>query len=287
MSSLYPADNPLWALGAKHMEQDKSKIIIDHYNEEVEKFGLSHRSTMDDDIVRDKELEMVLQTLKYLKINNGVNKILDLGCGNGYALGFLSSALKGVSYYGLDYTPEMVELCKKRGISNCVFMQGDARKLPFEDNDLDFIYTERCLINILDAEEQLKAIDEIYRVLKPGGHYLMIECFTDGLENNNKARIECGMEELSARFHNLYFDKSTFRNHIDGKLTLLPETIKMNDGYIFYQNFLSSHYFVARVLHPLVSKGQQIKNTEFVKFFSFLEPRGNYSQIQGLLLKKE
>lgn len=270
------------------MQKDKSKIIIDHYNEEVEKFGLSRRSTMDDDIVRDRELEMILQTLKYLKAeNNTIDKILDLGCGNGYALGFLAPIFQDTHYYGLDYTPEMVELCKKRNINNCEFFQGDARKLPFEDDTFDFIYTERCLINILDTEEQLKSIDEIYRVLKPGGHYLMIECFTDGLESNNKARKECGLDELSVRFHNLYFDKELLRKHITRKLTLLPEVIKMSEHYTFYQNFLSSHYFVARVIHPLVSKGQQIKNTEFVKFFSFLEPQGNYSQIQGVLLKKE
>ena len=44
---------------------------------------------------------------------------------------------------------------------------------------------------------------EIARILKPGGHYLMIECFNDGLANNNRAREELGAKrrELLPKLH--------------------------------------------------------------------------------------
>jgi hypothetical protein len=57
-------------------------------------------------------------------------------------------------------------------------------------------------------------------------------------------------------------------------------------GYSFRTNFLSSHYFVSRVLYPAVLKGDLVRNSEFTKFFSFLPPAGNYSAIQAHLLKK-
>jgi hypothetical protein len=40
------------------------------------------------------------------------------------------------------------------------------------------------------------------------------------------------------------------------------------------------------VLHPLLTKGEWIRNTEFVSFFSFLPPIGNYAPVQSLVFKK-
>ena len=54
----------------------------------------------------------------------------------------------------------------------------------------------------------------IARVLKSGGDYLMIECFTDGLANNNKARADCGLPPIPEAHHNKYFDKDSLFNAI-------------------------------------------------------------------------
>lgn len=117
----------------------------------------------------------------------------------------------------------------------------------------------------------------------------MIECFTDGLLNNNKARKECGLSELKEAYHNKYFDKDLFLQAISKIFTVVEpaQFSRKENGYVFHHNFLSSHYFIARVLHPLVTKGESVKNTEFVKFFSSLPPVGNYSPIQAYILKKQ
>ena len=57
-------------------------------------------------------------------------------------------------------------------------------------------------------------------------------------------------------------------------------------GDLLRSNFLSSHYFVARILHPLITRGEWVKNTEFVKFFSFLPPIGNYAPVQAYIFEK-
>ena len=41
----------------------------------------------------------------------------------------------------------------------------------------------------------------------------------------------------------------------------------------------------ARALHPLVTRGAQVRNTEFVKFFSHLPPYGEYAPLQIYLLR--
>ena len=251
--------------------------VMNHYREEAMKFGDSSKSTMDDEIIRKKEGDFILSFLGFKSPSSG--KVLDLGCGNGYCLEEATKKYIHNQYWGLDLNPDLLDIAKNRNLSSCKFVKSDARQLPFEDNLFDIIYTERCLINILDWDGQKKALKEIHRVIKPESYFLMIECFTDGLMNNNKARQECGLPPLKERFHNKYFNKEDFFKEIEGMFSL-------EELDNFQYNFLSSHYFISRVLHPLVTKGNQTKNTEFVKFFSFLPPIGNYSPLQGYIFKK-
>lgn len=251
----------------------KKDIIKNHYRKEAEKWGDSAYSTMEDAIIRQKETELILNFFETHK--KKTLKIADIGCGNGYTLDVLSKKIPECEYWGIDITKELLDIAKNRKIANCQFIEESVTSLTFNDNFFDAIYTQRCLINISNWGEQKKALNEIYRVLKPGGYYLMIECFTDGLENYNKARIECGLTEIKETEFNKYFDKELYLHAIKGKFSVIE-----------FSNFLSSHYFIARVLHALITKGEQIKNTEFVKFFSFLPPIGNYSPIQAYILQK-
>ena len=265
------------------MLTEKDAIVRDHYKGVAAKHGASAQSTMEDEVVRAKEIEQIVSFLDWAAGGEKGVDVLDLGCGNGYALSVLAESRPANRYKGLDASDELLEIANARQLPNCNFAKSDARSIELGDASMDVVYTERCLINILDWEGQLEALHEIHRVLRPGGHYLMIECFTDGLDNNNKAREECGLEKLKEAYHNLYFEKEQFL----GSTGKLFSVVRPPEGSQTLQtNFLSSHYFVARVLHPLVTKGTAVKNTEFVKFFSMLPPFGNYSPIQSFILQK-
>ena len=266
-------------------------IIKSHYKKEAENYGSSSDATTGDIVVREKEIQQLFNFIKIFSDQAGTDKpmlkILDIGCGNGYTLSKISEFFPENQYWGLEFTEELYKIAKNRNLPDCEIINGDVRSMPFDDSFFDLIYTERCLINILDWEQQKLAISEIHRILKNNGHYFMIEAFTDGLESNNKARTECGLEPLAARYHNRYFDKKLFFSAIQNLFDIIdPEKFNDSVSENIQTNFLSSHYFIARVLHPLVTKGKQIKNTEFVKFFSFLPPIGNYSPVQAVLLKK-
>jgi len=57
---------------------------------------------------------------------------------------------------------------------DCVALQGDAENLAFADNSFDIIYSNGVLHHTLDTQ---RAIDEVYRVLKPGGRVvIMLYC---------------------------------------------------------------------------------------------------------------
>jgi ubiquinone/menaquinone biosynthesis C-methylase UbiE len=263
--------------------------ILEHYRSQAEKHGASPASTMEDEVIRAKELEILSTFFSAVVEHEGGERraALEVGCGNGYTLSQLSAAFPGLDFSGLDFSPELLAIARQRLEERVPLKQGDVRHLPFDDARYDVVYTERCLINVMSWGGQQQALAEIARVLKPGGLCLLIECFTDGLANNNKARTECGLEPLSAAHHNLYFEPEAFDRHVAERFEPVdPDAWAPERAAGLRRNFLSSHYFVARVLHPLVTKGPWVRNTEFVKFFSFLAPVGNYSPIQAVILRR-
>jgi ubiquinone/menaquinone biosynthesis C-methylase UbiE len=268
------------------MTTSNDELILAHYRQIAEAFGASPRSTMEDDFVREKEVEWIGAYRRLLSCrHNRPLHILDIGCGNGYTAEKLSMNTSD-HFTGLDLSEDLLNVARARNLSNCVFIGGDVRSLPFEDEIFDYVYTERCLINILDSQEQMNAIREISRVLKTSGDYLMIECFTDGLANNNKARADCGLHPIAEAHHNKYLDK----DHVFYTASDIFERVDMREfgeDSILCSNFLSSYYFTARVLYPALLHGTEVvRNSEVAKFFSFLPPMGNYSPIQAFVLRK-
>lgn len=267
------------------MAVSNDELIRSHYQKVAEAHGGSPRSTMEDDYVREKELEWILRYRESLRgSHRRPLEILDLGCGNGYTLEKVRAASADDHLSGVDFSEDLLAIACSRNLPGCSFAQGDARRLAFDEGTFDFVYTERCLINILDEEGQATALREIARVLKPGGDYLMIECFTDGLANNNKARADCHLPAIQAAYHNRYFEKDSFHQAIAECFTIVDTDAL---GFPLPWNFLSSYYFVSRVLYPsLLNGGEVVRNSEVAKFFSFLPPMGNYCPIQAFVLRK-
>ena len=95
------------------------------------------------------------------------SKVADIGCGDGIGTGKLAQA--GYLATGIDLSSTMINLAKTNssGISNVSFMQGDISSLPFQDSEMD----AALVINSLEyTGEPLTALNEIRRVIKPGGH---------------------------------------------------------------------------------------------------------------------
>ena len=267
-------------------KDDYTSIILEHYRKEAEIHGADASSTMRDEITRGREIAGVLRLIEHLGVHgNASARLLDVGCGNGYLLGVLRGKYPKMLLTGLEYTPEMVGVATERAVADCPIVQGDVRKLPFEDRSWDVVVTERCIINIMDPDQQGQALREVARVLKPGGHFICIEAFTDGLAQLNAAREELGLPPNVQPHHNIWFDKKWFLDTIAPHFSVV-DLASTRDPSLPLPNFLSSHYFISRVLYPSVTKREVLYNTHLVKFFSFLPPMGNYSPIQMYLLRK-
>jgi arsenite methyltransferase len=99
--------------------------------------------------------------------------VLDLGSGGGLDV-LLSARRVGPAgkAYGLDMTPEMLELARRNqaaaGVENAEFLQGTIENVPLPDDTADVIISN-CVINL--AADKDAVLREAFRVLAPGGRF--------------------------------------------------------------------------------------------------------------------
>ena len=105
-------------------------------------------------------------------------RVLEIAPGPGY-LAIELARLTGCRMIGLDISKTFVEIATenadKAGVNVC-FDQGDAADLPYPGDVFDFIV---CRAAFKNFSRPLAALDEMYRVLKPGGSALIIDLRKD------------------------------------------------------------------------------------------------------------
>ena len=105
------------------------------------------------------------------------SRVLDVGCGGGQHAVHMVGRRPDLRVTGLDLSPELVRrarrLAAKAGVADRVeFVQGDALKLDFRDQDFDHVY---CAGSIKHWPDQRRGLEECLRVLRPGGRFLVME----------------------------------------------------------------------------------------------------------------
>lgn len=109
-----------------------------------------------------------LQAGTYLK-NKKDLKILDIGCGTGI---MIKNFEKYGNVFGLDMHFPALEFCLKRGITNIVC--AGAINLPFKANSFDVVGIFDVLYH-KGVKDDVKAMKEIFKVLKPGGTLILTD----------------------------------------------------------------------------------------------------------------
>jgi SAM-dependent methyltransferase len=128
-------------------------------------------------------------------------EVLEVSCGHGGGDSWITRTLGPAKYTGLDLNPAGIRFCQDRHkVSGLTFIQGDAQKLPFPDNSLD------AVINIEASHcypDFPKFLQEVARVLRPGGHFLYADFrFSDLFTAWDKAIAEAPMTVKQSRVIN-------------------------------------------------------------------------------------
>jgi ubiquinone/menaquinone biosynthesis C-methylase UbiE len=150
------------------------------------------------------------------------DSLADLGCGNGEAT--VRYAAKVARCIGIERSEclrhEAERRAKESGLSNISVRAGDVLSCG-SAAEFDVIVSQRLLINLGTWEEQMGALSNIHRMLKPGGRFIMIENTNDAFVSLNNMRASVGLSPIPQHWHNRFFDYDELMEFFHGKFQLL------------------------------------------------------------------
>ena len=123
--------------------------------------------------------QLYFQTLRGLPYSNDDFRnlrILEVGCGMGEGLNFLTRLVDPACAVGLDISTAAIGRANSllaRG-DRLTYVEGDAERLPFDDGEFDLVINVESSHNYPDVEQFFR---EVARVLTPGGHFSHIDVF--------------------------------------------------------------------------------------------------------------
>ena len=166
------------------------------------------------------------------KVNfSGIHKVLDAGCGSGFVTRNLLDLFPDLNITGIDYGIDRVEdakrLAKEEG-KEATFLEASLYDLPFKDNEFDMVVS-RFVFHHLDDHQ--KAMNELYRVVKPGGQVVIID--SDGILFNfytENSELMTLVDKLHKCFSLDFFSARKLKSYMSnsGGLNLKSSLIPMH-----------------------------------------------------------
>ena len=173
---------------------------------------------------------------QYAQIKKG-DVVVDLGSGAGNDC-FIARHETGETgkVIGIDFTPAMIDKAisnaEVRGFNNVEFRQGDIESMPITANTADVIVSN-CVLNLVPNKDAV--IKDIYRVLKPGGHFsisdvVLVGALPEGLRKDAEMYAGCvsgaiQKEVYMELIHANGFEQVTIQKE---KAIIIPDDILIN-----------------------------------------------------------
>lgn len=164
--------------------------------------------------------------------------ILEIGCGNGIQCMYINSGYKPSSVTGVDLNAANIEIANREKerlkMKNLQFFVGDAQNLSqIPSNSFDLVFNIESALHYPDKSAFLK---EVYRVLKPGGQFLIADILTIRMKGKGLLKL------LDKRMIHHYWDHNIYeKEFINSRLVVTHSediTRQVIKGYSIYRNWL-------------------------------------------------
>ena len=171
-------------------------------------------------------------------------RVLDVGCGNGWATRLLAEKARDGRVVGIDIADEMIRIADESStsFSNVEFRVASAERLPFRDGEFTHAFSMESLYYYDDIPGALR---EIKRVLSPGGVFVTV---VDLYQENRPShqwidQLKVPVQLLSTTQYHAVFDQAGFINVRDRRLkdpTPVPEdyssgSFKTREDFVEYR----------------------------------------------------
>ena len=173
---------------------------------------------------------------QFAKIKKG-DVVIDLGSGAGNDC-FIARHETGETgkVIGIDFTPAMIVKARAnaevRGFHNVEFRQGDIENMPVTANIADVVVSN-CVLNLVPNKDNV--IKDIFRVLKPGGHFsisdvVLVGALPEGLAKDAEMYAGCVSGAIQKTAYLEFIQKNGFENIVvqKEKPIIIPEDILKN-----------------------------------------------------------
>ncbi|HZK98138.1 MAG TPA: class I SAM-dependent methyltransferase [Prolixibacteraceae bacterium] len=195
---------------------------------------------------------------KYLK-RISAGHLLDVATGEGDFLLFLLESFSSFdSATGLDINPENLKTARNKiGRQKVDFLQGNVRRLPFEDNYFDTITVSNSIHHF---DNPVKAIQSMLRVLVPGGLFVINEMINEHLNPAQQTHfdyhsLKAEIDTASGGYHRKIYSLQELQEIIRESGLVPAVTITNEDPPIIYshekmwQFFHKLDDFVSNAIH--------------------------------------
>jgi len=128
--------------------------------------------------MEEDHLPITEPVLKMMKLQSN-HRVLDMGCGAGWASRLLAAQVPQGSVVGIDISDGMIHRARQSSqhFANITYRVGSAEKIPWEQNCFDRILSIESFYYYPD---QNRALEELMRVLAPGGRlFILINLFQE------------------------------------------------------------------------------------------------------------
>ena len=222
----------------------KSKTDL-HWNDRAASVANDVEVNIMDIFQRDLEYEYVCRYLE------SQMRVLEVGCGNGFSTRRFRELVDHVDAF--DFAENMVARARETvGETNNRFIHDDVLNPRSLVGPYDAVICIRVLINLADLEQQRQAIENLLRLVRPGGLLILAEGFTEGFEGLADLRSQVGLPPLEPA-------KINFYSSISDLLPRLEEAGEVVDTF-----HLGAYDYLTRVVYPLVAGVENVRhNTNF------------------------